>query len=707
MFFAKRRARKAAARAATEVHSLLDAASAQAQPVEQALWIIDLLDWLRRGPDADLLREGLNLPSALAAQDGEDTAAPAEIRRLQTLLDVLDHLPERRAEIAAVINGLLRNTDATLLLADFGFSQRPSFFSEFSERMGNKWLPKSPETRDLAVLFALFFPQAHDAVWLEALDADTLARLRELLATREIETEKTASAQLWRIALLDALTYTVSQIRATGFSPDLRSRMHNSGPLAGEVEAPFKHLAAQYETVQTLLAPQPPGDEEALRQSLTLLRAGLEACRQQADSVTAHLEDYGTSVSLVYVLHQLHQRIDRAEALLNCLVGDTPARDTAHLFANFVRLNAQRRSLRALWRHNTALLAEKMAERHAETGEHYITRDRREYRAMLGAAMGGGLIMGFTTWVKIGILGLKTALFWTGLLAGLNYAVSFVIVQLLHWTIATKQPAMTAPAMADKLGELSKPGGVERFVDEVANLTRSQSAGVFGNVLLVMPVALLLGLGGLAVFGPQFLPVPKAEHELQSLSLLGPTPLFAAFTGVLLFLSSVIAGWAENAFVLHRIDSAIAWNPRIRRRLGALRAARWAAWWRRNIGVMSGNVSLGLLLGLTPEFFRIFGLDLQVRHVTLSSGLFGAACASLGPAVVNDPAFWWALAGIAVNGVLNVGVSFYLAYRLALRARGIQVKERRAIYTSIARRLWRRPWTFILPPRHAAASAHG
>jgi len=385
-------------------------------------------------------------------------------------------------------------------------------------------------------------------------------------------------------------------------------------------------------------------------------------------------------------------------------VGDTPARDAAHLLAGLAHLNVQRRSLRALWRHNTALLAEKMAERHAESGEHYITRDRREYRAMLRAAMGGGLIMGFTTWVKIGILGLKAALFWTGLLAGLNYAVSFVIVQLLHWTIATKQPAMTAPALADKLGELSRPGGVERFVDEVANLTRSQSAGVFGNVLVVMPVALLIGLGGLAWFGPQFLPVPKAEHELHALSLLGPTPLFAAFTGVLLFLSSVIAGWAENAFVLHRLDSAIAWNPRIRRRLGPRRAARWAAWWRRNVGVMAGNVSLGLLLGLTPEFFRIFGIDLQVRHVTLSSGLFGAACASLGHAVVNDPAFWWALAGIAVNGVLNVGVSFYLAYRLALRARGIQVKERRAIYSSLARRLLRRPWTFLLPPRQAVDS---
>ncbi|WP_079417586.1 site-specific recombinase [Thiomonas intermedia] len=705
MGFAARRSRKAAARAAEGLLALMAAANPQSPPVEQWLWIIEALDWLRHGPAPTMLREGLRLAPTGGPPDRGDAPAPEEIERLNVLLDLLDGQPERRAAIAAILNGLLRHTDATLLLADFGFSPRPSFFSEFSERLGNKWLPQSPETRDLAVLFSLFFPHAHDATWLESLDAPTLDRLRALLAlpaVAEDAEDAPAAASLWRTALLDALTYTVSQIRATGFSPDLRSRMQRNGPLEMDVEAPFKHLAAQYERVKTLLTQDTPEGPATLRQSLALLRAGLGACRQQADSVNGHLEDYGTSVSLVYVLHQLHQRIDRAETLLNCLVGDTPARDTAHLFATLARLNAQRRSLRALWRHNTALLAKKMAERHAESGEHYITRDRREYRGMLGAAMGGGLIMGFTTWVKIGILGLQTALFWTGLLAGLNYAASFVIVQLLHWTIATKQPAMTAPAMADKLGELSKPGGVERFVDEVANLTRSQSAGVFGNVLLVMPVALLIGLAGLAWFGPQFMPVPKAEHELESLSLLGPTPLFAALTGVLLFLSSVIAGWAENAFVLHRLDSALAWNPRIRRRLGPQRAARWAAWWRRNIGVMAGNVSLGLLLGLTPEFFRIFGIDLQVRHVTLSSGLFGAACASLGPAVVNDPAFWWALAGIAVNGVLNVGVSFYLAYRLALRARGIQVKERRAIYASIARRLLRRPWTFILPPRRAA-----
>jgi site-specific recombinase len=702
MGLSRSRGGHAAERAAASARTLLARADSTLPPVEQALWWIDALDWLRHGPAPQALRDALDI----AAPDATQT--PAEIQRLDALLVLLEAQPQWAEQVAAMVTTLLQHTDPTLLLADFGFSKRSSFFGELAGRLARKVLPATPETRDLAELFALFFPAPGDAVWLDALDATRLSRLAALLAPATRNAGEPTAAALWHDALCDALVLTVSQIRAAGFAPDLRLRMTPQGKQAGEALAPFRLLAAQADAVLALLDPAARDDSarpDALPQALALFRAGLNACRQSANAVNDHLQDYGTSVSLVYALHELRQRIDRAEALLDCLVSDDPARDTARLLAGFARLNAQRRSVRVLLQKNTALLAEKMAERHAESGEHYITRDAQEYRAMLRAAMGGGLVMGFTTWIKVGILGMQAALFWTGLLAGLNYAASFVIVQLLHWTIATKQPAMTAPAMADKLGDLSQPGGIERFVDEVANLTRSQAAGVFGNVLVVMPTALLIGLAGLSWFGPQFMPVPKAEDELRSLSLLGPTPLFAVFTGVLLFASSVIAGWAENAFVLHRLDSAIAWNPRIRRRLGPRRAARWAAWWRRNIGVTAGNVSLGLLLGLTPEFFHVFGVDLQVRHVTLSAGLFGAACASLGPAVVNDPAFWWALAGIAANGVLNVAVSFYLAFRLALRARGIAVKERRAIYSGIARRLLRRPWTFILPPRHVTAAA--
>src|SRR5512145_3123098 len=117
---------------------------------------------------------------------------------------------------------------------------------------------------------------------------------------------------------------------------------------------------------------------------------------------------------------------------------------------------------------------------------------------------------------------------------------------------------------------------------------------------------------------------------MHSLTLLGPTALFAAFTGVLLFASSLVAGWAENWFVFHRLDSAIAWNPRIVATLGAARAQRWGRWWRANVSGLAANISLGMMLGLVPALLAFVAVPLDVRHVTLASGQLGAAVGALG-----------------------------------------------------------------------------
>ncbi len=133
----------------------------------------------------------------------------------------------------------------------------------------------------------------------------------------------------------------------------------------------------------------------------------------------------------------------------------------------------------------------------------------------------------------------------------MNYAVSFVLMQLLHFTVATKQPAMTAPAMAAKLKELgSGERHLESFVDEVTHLVRSQVAAVLGNVLVVFPAVLGIALLMLHTLGTPPICEKQALHVLESLHLLGPSVFFAAFTGVLLFASSIIAGWTENWFVL-------------------------------------------------------------------------------------------------------------------------------------------------------------
>jgi site-specific recombinase len=212
----------------------------------------------------------------------------------------------------------------------------------------------------------------------------------------------------------------------------------------------------------------------------------------------------------------------------------------------------------------------------------------------------------------------------------------------------------------------------------------------------------VLGVQMLSVwtFGRPLIGAETGEHVLKSLTLLGPTALYAAFTGVLLFASSLIAGWVENFFVYHRLDSALAWNPRILARLGSQRAQRWSAWWRGNISGMAANVSLGLMLGIVPVLVSFFvGLPMEVRHVTLSTGQLAAATGALGWPVLTTPAFWWCVAGIAATAVLNLSVSFGLAMRLAVRARGVALKDRRRIYRAIGRRFATHPLSFLFPFR--------
>jgi site-specific recombinase len=175
--------------------------------------------------------------------------------------------------------------------------------------------------------------------------------------------------------------------------------------------------------------------------------------------------------------------------------------------------------------------------------------------------------------------------------------------------------------------------------------------------------------------------------------------LFAAFTGVFLFTASLIAGWTENWFVLHRLDSALRYNPRITRWLGTARADRWATFMRMHISGFASNISLGFMLGLIPPVLAFLGVGLEARHVTLSTGQLAAAAASYGLDALRMPVLWWCVASIPLIGVLNLTVSFVLAFWLALRAHNVSGVDRKRIYAALRSRLLRRPASFFLPTR--------
>ena len=453
-----------------DLTALLNAADPGATPVERHLWLIRLFEWLRSpGPRG---------ASPEFESPADTPGTPWPVRRLLHLLNLLERHPEHRERVVGVLRHSLHGLDAAGLLADFGFAPRHGFISELGDRLRLAFLPGSPQTDDLGELFPLLLSDADDALWIAAIDDATLRRLLALCV------DDPAGAP-WQAALADAIQLLASQMRASAMAGAMRRRMDRS-QLA---QRPFHELAKTAEQLRE--AQRDTTEPGALVQQALYLRAVLAACRTTAASVRDHLDEHGISVDLVFQADQLGARADRIEALLACLVSPEPAAEWRRLVLDLARAGAERHGLKPLFTRHYALLARKVTERSAETGEHYITRDRGEYRAMLAQAAGGGAVIGLTTLAKFALAALALSAFWAGFWAGINYALSFVLVHLLHWTVATKQPAMTAPSMAARLeGVSASDEAVEAFVDEVAHLIRSQIAGIIGNLALVVPVVL-------------------------------------------------------------------------------------------------------------------------------------------------------------------------------------------------------------------------
>ena len=651
-----------------DLRALLDSLEPGADLAQRHVWLIELFEWLR----------------------GNERSTQACASRLQTFITAVQAQPEAQARLKAWWQKLVETVEVTTLLADFGFAPRTAFLSELAERLRRKLLPGTPETIDTSELFPLVAPTRFDAQWMAALPDEQVSQLAHLLAT-----DLQADTLRWQLCLMDALTYCTAQIRATGFAPQLRLRMDR----ANDDDRAFHALAGDVDAFRDAFF-SPLRDEAALQGAIDQYRTRLDTCRQAINGVYDHLDKNGISVGMVFMLRQLRERILRVRELLDALISPTPAVAALKLLARRVTIGQDSKSIGALISVNSTLLSAKVAERSAETGEHYITRNRSEYRDMLGKAMGGGAITALTTLLKFMVVAVGLSAFWSGFWSGMVYACSFVVIQLLHLTLATKQPAMTAPAMAAKLKDIDSPqaaNSIEVFADEVTHLVRSQAAAVLGNVFMVVPTVLLVNVLVVLLLGQPMISHKEAAHVLETLTLLGPTLFWAAFTGLILFAVGLVGGWVENWFVLHRLDSAMAHNPRFTALLGAERAGRWSLFMRGNISGFASNISLGFLLGLIPAFTGFFGLELQARHVTLSAGQLAAAGASLGLNALSLPTFWWAVAAIPLIGALNLGVSFYCAFRLALQAHNVNHIDRARIRRVIWARWRSNPRSFFMP----------
>jgi site-specific recombinase len=422
------------------------------------------------------------------------------------------------------------------------------------------------------------------------------------------------------------------------------------------------------------------------------------------ETMHASLSARGVSLDAVYGMAIIHRCLIRMEALVRVMEAPDGAPSGAALHALLAGVAgsvAEDHRVRDLLRWNLRLLDMKIVERSGKIGEHYVAGDRAEYRGIWKAAAAGGLLTTGTAAVKLTITSLGLPLFQEGLLAGINYAVSFLILHRFGWILATKQPAMTAAALAAIVREHRGEDRINELVEFAARIAHSQLAAAVGNVVMVTIGAYALDIIWTFALGRDFLSADKAGHVFSMLNpFLGATMLYAALTGVILWMASLAGGWFENFSLYNRVPQGIAAHP-AGRLLGRARLTRFAASWRTNIAGWATNVSLGFMLGMAPVVGSFLGLPFDVRHVTLSTGMFALAAAAVDLDLLVLGRLIPALLGIGLMFTLNLSVSFILSLFNAAFAYGLTLDEFGEILRLLVLRFLRHPRDFFLPPRES------
>lgn len=625
-------------------------------------------------------------------RSGVDTAVSA----LRALSFLISQNPDLRAGLQRGLNALFSERPAQSLLTGAGILPSTGFFSEASRRIGHTLLPEVVDNAQLRGVLCRLFPFKGDAEWVGSVEDTVWIECLNSLYPADADASDTPP--LPNTELLQAMCTLSYWIAASG----LEAELVRLEPNLSRYESPF--VALNGETL-AFIAASNSGDAS----DDSHLHVLIAQCHDWLNRIRRQAMRFGTSIPLTFRVRRLRQLLQRLGRLLDAnLALQTPiaaGRDWRPLIALFKRLvkaECLRNDLGTYWRQHLSLLALRITENAGKAGEHYITSGRSEYFALLRSALGAGIIIAAMALSKTLLSKLNLAPLIESLAFCLNYGLGFVLIHLLHGTVATKQPAMTANAIAASLGESKgKLTDLANLVDLIARTVRSQIAAIVGNICFAIPTAVLLASLFPLLFGSTPYDVDKAAHLLAEVQPLHSLALFyAAIAGACLFLAGLISGYFDNLAAYDDIPARIAQLPWARRIFGEARMRRVAIYIGDNLGALAGNFFFGFLLGGAGTLGILVGLPLDIRHVAFSSANLGFALVGSDFAP-NWELFAWASFGVLLIGAMNLAVSFALALFVALRSRRISFAATPRLIATLAKHFLQHPGHFFLPPKNS------
>jgi len=578
------------------------------------------------------------------------------------------------------------------IFADSGIQPSSGFFSELNRRVSHLILPEAIDKRYLKDIFALIFTEASDEKWVLAVPDELWLQLMDALHFENADSDLVNAIYDELLEASQILSYRLS---ASGLEPEL-VKNHQ------DLEKHTSPFIIQNEEITAVVKV-----DNATEADVSHVLIMLQQCREVITKIRKNSSQTGTSIRLTFLLQRMTQQLDRLQTIFSMIVGiknkTTVKFNALNLFKTLVYAECHKNDIRQHFRQNIELIALRVTENASRTGEHYITTTRTDYFKLMRSAMGAGFIISIMAVLKILIAKQHFAPLTEAILFSLNYGLGFVWIHTLHFTVATKQPAMTAAAIASSIGSSDgKTKNLDKLVKIISQTMSSQTIAILGNVMVLLPLSILISWAIFHLTGNHFVNVEKAHQLLRDNdpSQSGAV-LYAGVAGVCLFLSGLIAGYHDNISIYNKIPQRLAALKWLQKLLGKPRLNRLANYIENNLGALAGNFYFGCLLGGMSGLGVLLGLPIDIRHVTFASAFIGFSAFTLDFNLTTHM-FVMAGLGIFLIATMNLAVSFGLALYVAMKSRKVSFAQWRLLFVKVLSRLNQHPEEFLLPPKKEA-----
>ena len=587
---------------------------------------------------------------------------------------------------------LFSNKSFAKALTDANILSENAFFPELKKRISYKFLPPVEDENTISYIISkvLFNPKS-DSDYIKNIKPEDGSEFFKLMEIENISTLPKVKKEL-------LISANILALRSVGNA--LEAGITKMVPEYKNFDNPFVALQSELDSLIGRFKKDKDLQIDSKDIDYKQIKIYLQQCLDFVDKAFKNACKFGISSKINQSLLKIRQQLKRIQDIIPILVVDTEEdilTNSKNLVSNTLKYNSHRNNIRELIDDSTRLISHLITSHTAETGTHYIATSPKEYLKMFWKASGGGIIVGFLCIFKMMMSYSHGSEFSHAVLYSLNYAFGFIIIYLLGFTLATKQPAMTAATMAKVLSdESSSEKNYKEFANLVAKLSRTQFIAFVGNVLWSFPVALAI-IYGMDWFLEKNFAVAKADKLLKDLNPIeSKAILHACIAGFFLFISGIISGNISNSSIFNQIPERISQSPFLNQVIGAKNSKKLSDFYTKHWAGIISNFWFGIFLGVIAPLGVFLGLDLDIRHITFSAGNFALALYGKG-FDIDTYTFVISLVTIFLIGAFNFIVSFGLSMLLAFRSRKVNFGELTIIYKSILKYFIKNPLRFFIP----------